>query len=648
MKVKTVFPLLLAATLGFGFTPETPVSTAQASVSAFETAEPLLVNKTHPLPDGYASAVSLVAAKNCFGEEFQLEQETYAHFLELRADLLRPDATTEGAIQIEIAGAYRTAEQQLAYIEALRAAEGEAYAEAHADPPGFSEQQTGLALDVVVVENGATKADWYNIYETSYQQMHRKLAEHGFILRYPPGKSGVTGRAYDSGHIRYVGKETARKIYLQGLTLEEYLAGGEETQRMAGALGSAEYWTRRNPDGEKAMSEGELAAIRKTMREKSDLLADMANYPDALTGDDIREKIAWATEGIAYYNMEELYGRGGAPVPEERVQRADDNCALDEIPERASVRFAFPAKTAHIRYLPESSPWYEDAYDWTYDLLQGFTANAGEPLAVLAESRDKQFCFVEARQHVGWVAARELIFVPREQWEKYAAPEHFLVITANRKKIQAGGSVLTFRMGDRLPLIQPEPQEDGTWLVSVPTALTEVPVSVPADDTVHKGWLPCSENNLIRQSFRFLGDIFGWGGMQDSVDCSLFTACVYRSVGVELPTDSVDQQLAMPWSADMESMSAEEKLALIKRLHPGDTLYADGHAMMYLGRDDSGMPRIIQAGSSKWFPGEGENGTALKYYVRKVAVEDFFYNGSEHQTALDRIIAAASLRGNRS
>ncbi|MBQ9364713.1 MAG: SH3 domain-containing protein [Schwartzia sp.] len=646
MKTKKIFSLLLAATLGFGFMPEIPALAAQTAVSASETAEPLLVNKTHPLSDGYEAGISLVTAANCFGEEFQIERETYEHFLELRADLLRPDATTEGAIQIEIAAAYRNAEQQRAHIEALLTAEGEDYADTHADLPGFSEQQTGLALDVVVVENGAPKEDWYNIYETSYQQMHRKLAEHGFILRYPPGKSGVTGHAYDSGHIRYVGKETARKMYLQGLTLEEYLAGGEETRRMAGALGSAEYWTRRNPDGEKIMSEGELAAVRETMQEKSDLLADMANYPDAVTGDDIREKIASAREGIAYYNMEELYGRGGAPVPEESVRRADDNCALDEVPERASVRFAFPAKKAHIRYLPESSPWYEDAYDWTYDLLQGFTANAGEPLAVLAESRDKKFCFVEARQHVGWVDARELIFVPRDQWMKYAAPEHFLVITANRKEIEAGGSVLTFRMGDRLPLIRLEPLEDGTWLVSVPTALAEVPVRVPVDDTVHKGWLPCSENNLIRQSFRFLGDIFGWGGMQESVDCSLFTACVYRSVGIELPTDSVDQQLAMPWSVELEGMGAEEKLAFIKTLHPGDTLYADGHAMMYLGRDDSGNPRIIQSGSSKWFPGEGENGTALKYYVRKVAVEDFFYNGSEHQKALDRVIAAASLRGN--
>ncbi|MBQ9376383.1 MAG: C40 family peptidase, partial [Schwartzia sp.] len=177
-------------------------------------------------------------------------------------------------------------------------------------------------------------------------------------------------------------------------------------------------------------------------------------------------------------------------------------------------------------------------------------------------------------------------------------------------------------------------------------AFSEVAVSVPADDTVHKGWLPSSENNLIRQSFRFLGDIFGWGGMQDSVDCSLFTACVYRSVGIELPTDAADQQAAMPWSVGMESMGTEEKLAFIKTLHPGDTLYAEGHAMMYLGRDDAGTPRIIQSGSSKWFPGEGENGTALKYYVRKVAVETFFYNGSEHKKAIERVIGAACLRGN--
>ncbi len=40
--------------------------------------------------------------------------------------------------------------------------------------------------------------------------------------------------------------------------------------------------------------------------------------------------------------------------------------------------------------------------------------------------------------------------------------------------------------------------------------------------------LPFSENNLIRQAFRFYMDLYGWGGLEGGVDCSLLTADVYR------------------------------------------------------------------------------------------------------------------------
>jgi hypothetical protein len=49
----------------------------------------LLVNKTHKLPDDYEAKLDLVTVKNCFGKEFQVERETYAHFTELQADLLK-------------------------------------------------------------------------------------------------------------------------------------------------------------------------------------------------------------------------------------------------------------------------------------------------------------------------------------------------------------------------------------------------------------------------------------------------------------------------------------------------------------------------------------------------------------------------------
>ena len=47
--------------------------------------------------------------------------------------------------------------------------------------------------------------------------------KYGFILRYPPDKSDITGIVYEPWHYRYVGYGAAKYIYENNLTLEEYL-----------------------------------------------------------------------------------------------------------------------------------------------------------------------------------------------------------------------------------------------------------------------------------------------------------------------------------------------------------------------------------------------------------------------------------------
>ena len=65
----------------------------------------------------------------------------------------------------------------------------------------------------------------------AYRWLQEHGAEYGFILRYPDGKTDITGTDYEPWHYRYVGKEAARVIHQQGLCLEEYVlyvkAGGE-------------------------------------------------------------------------------------------------------------------------------------------------------------------------------------------------------------------------------------------------------------------------------------------------------------------------------------------------------------------------------------------------------------------------------------
>ena len=47
--------------------------------------------------------------------------------------------------------------------------------------------------------------------------------KYGFIIRYLKGKEDITGYEYEPWHIRYVGKDAAKEIYEQKITLEEYL-----------------------------------------------------------------------------------------------------------------------------------------------------------------------------------------------------------------------------------------------------------------------------------------------------------------------------------------------------------------------------------------------------------------------------------------
>ena len=56
-----------------------------------------------------------------------------------------------------------------------------------------------------------------------WSKVHAKLADYGFILRFPEGKDNITGYSYEPWHFRYVGSpEIAKEITSKGLTFEEY------------------------------------------------------------------------------------------------------------------------------------------------------------------------------------------------------------------------------------------------------------------------------------------------------------------------------------------------------------------------------------------------------------------------------------------
>lgn len=176
----------------------------------------VLCNKYRCLPAGYAPQDLALVDPGCAngGASLYLRQEAATAF-----EALCRGAAGQGLTILGQSG-YRSYEYQQQLYNGYVARDGQAAADTYSARPGFSEHQTGLAMDVC---NGALPYTSFG--ETAeYQWAKEHLHEYGFVLHYLPDSQWVTGYMTEEWHIRYVGAETAAAVYAAGITLDEYLA----------------------------------------------------------------------------------------------------------------------------------------------------------------------------------------------------------------------------------------------------------------------------------------------------------------------------------------------------------------------------------------------------------------------------------------
>lgn len=88
--------------------------------------------------------------------------------------------------------------------------------------PGYSEYQTGLALDIVSESiKSRDNDDLYDCEELKW--MRENSWKYGFVERYTEEQAKRMGKAYQSWHYRFVGKTAAQDMYEMDLCLEELL-----------------------------------------------------------------------------------------------------------------------------------------------------------------------------------------------------------------------------------------------------------------------------------------------------------------------------------------------------------------------------------------------------------------------------------------
>lgn len=132
-------------------------------------------------------------------------------------ETLSKEARKDGMTIIAMSS-YRSYDYQVNLYNKYVETDGKEAADTYSARAGYSEHQTGLAVDVY------NKVLPYTSFEETeeFNWMQENAYKYGFILRFPKDKVNITGYQYESWHYRYVGKEAAKYIHNHDLTLEEY------------------------------------------------------------------------------------------------------------------------------------------------------------------------------------------------------------------------------------------------------------------------------------------------------------------------------------------------------------------------------------------------------------------------------------------
>jgi len=174
----------------------------------------IIVNKQHPLMPLDSMPSDLIASNGVI-----ISSSAVADF-----EAMTAAAKSESIILTGISS-YRSYSTQKALYNNYVATNGQAATDTFSARPGYSEHQTGLAIDFGSSTNSGCNFD--DCYATTVEGewLDTHANEYGFILRYTAKNQQITGFKNEPWHYRYVGRELAAEMKKQSITtLEEFFS----------------------------------------------------------------------------------------------------------------------------------------------------------------------------------------------------------------------------------------------------------------------------------------------------------------------------------------------------------------------------------------------------------------------------------------
>ncbi|WP_101698121.1 SH3 domain-containing protein [Clostridium minihomine] len=420
---------------------------------------------------------------------------------------------------------------------------------------------------------------------------------------------------------------------------------------------NAQYWINRTKDANKTvMSWQQIQSFNQSMKTSlantPGAMYDLSQYQDTIAGEDLKTLIregASVPSGIWYVN--------GERVDASYWNALQDKTYLSDIQSIHSVRFGIMTQRSDIRSYPTSDVVTDDASDVCFDILQETAVLYNEPVVVLHQTQNQMWYYIVMAHYRGWVPAKDVaLFETKAQWEQARIHKDFLVVTGNKIQLEPDPyspalSELELSMGVVVDLAQPNeyPASIGdrvpmqNYVIKLPVRQEDGMVQyeyamLPLNRDVSRGYLPYTRANVLTQSFKMLGDRYGWGGMLNSRDCSALTYEVYRCFGFQLPRNSSTQALIPCKTYEFSGKTTAQRKQILDQLKPGSILCQPGHITLYLGSVNGRYYVINDTGGFASVTGAVESAR-----IRTVVVNELGVRRANGTTWLDSLLQAKEI-----
>ncbi|KGF82865.1 hypothetical protein IA69_03750 [Massilia sp. JS1662] len=376
------------------------------------------------------------------------------------------------------------------------------------------------------------------------------------------------------------------------------------------AMLSPEYWIRRLPAPDAVLLDARAtAAQRAAAYAAGGGFVDVRTLPATLTRAQVLDWIRGAEQQAPVKLAVDEAGRAVGP---DTVQQLRDAAAAGQVPATARARYGLAVRRAALRTYPSGRVFYASPDQPDYESLTAGTLFPGEPVLVAHTSADGRWLLAVTTQGPAWVRADDIAIGTADAVFGYAALPPGRVVTGDHvytvhtRELPAV-SQLDLDMGVAVPRADVPPDQPvngaspyASWPVQLPVrqadgSLAIRPALIRRSADTAPGYLPLTRANIIRQSFKLLGERYGWGHQYDARDCSGLIAETYRSMGLLLQHSSGLQgtSTALKHRAFTSADTHAARVKAVREAQVGDLVVVPGHVLMIIGHVN-GEPYVIQ------------------------------------------------------